>query len=89
MRRISRSWAGLLAAELAVLAGDGHALAGARADQVGLELGDHGEDLQALYDFLVIGCPNPRAIDRVLANLDALGIPTDHLSHNQDLAPFA
>lgn len=50
MRRISRSWAalsrGLLAAQLAVLAGDGHALAGALADQVGLELGDDREDLQ-------------------------------------------
>ena len=29
-----------------VLAGDVHALAGALADQVGLELGDDGEDLQ-------------------------------------------
>jgi hypothetical protein len=38
--------AGLLAAELPVLAGDVHALAGALADQVGLELGDDGEDLQ-------------------------------------------
>src|SRR6266581_5242565 len=36
----------LLAAQLAVLAGYGHALAGALADQVGLELGDDGEDLQ-------------------------------------------
>src|SRR5690349_22116092 len=37
---------GLLAAQLAVLAGDGQALAGALADQAGLELGDDGEDLQ-------------------------------------------
>ena len=37
---------GLLAAQLAVLAGDLRALAGALADQVGLELGDDGEDLQ-------------------------------------------
>ena len=29
-----------------MLAGDVHALAGALADQVGLELGDDGEDLQ-------------------------------------------
>ncbi len=33
---------GLLAAELAVLAGDGHALAGPLADEVSLELGDDG-----------------------------------------------
>jgi hypothetical protein len=37
---------GLLAAQLAVLAGDLHALAGALANQAGLELGDDGEDLQ-------------------------------------------
>src|SRR5437773_11702029 len=37
---------GLLAAQLAVLAGDGHALAGALADQAGLEPGDDVEDLQ-------------------------------------------
>jgi len=35
--------------EPAVLAGDVHALAGALADQVGLELGDDREDLTARY----------------------------------------
>jgi hypothetical protein len=29
------------------------------------------------------------AIQRVLANLDELGIPTRRLSHNHDHAPFA
>lgn len=38
--------AGLLAAELAVLAGDVHALAGPLADQVSLELGDRGQNRQ-------------------------------------------
>ena len=38
--------AGGLAAQFAPGAGDGHALAGALADQGGLKLGDDGEDLQ-------------------------------------------
>ena len=50
MRRISRSWAGLRWAACRAACpsgpGDGHALAGALPDQVGLELGDDGEDLQ-------------------------------------------
>ena len=37
---------GLLAAQLAPGPGDGHTLAGALPDQVGLELSDDGEDLQ-------------------------------------------
>ena len=44
---------------------------------------------QALYDLLAIGCRTPRAIEKLLANLDELGIPTRHLSHKKDLAPFA
>lgn len=46
-------------------------------------------DAQALYDLLVIGCRTPQATERMLGNLDDLGIPTDHLSHKKDLAPFA
>jgi len=44
---------------------------------------------QALYDLLVIGCRTPQAIEKVLANLAELGIPTEHLSHKKELAPFA
>lgn len=44
---------------------------------------------QAFYDLLVIGCRTPRAVEEVLANLDELGIPTGHLSHKNELAPFA
>ena len=34
-------------------------------------------------------CRAPQAIEQMLADLDELGIPTDRLSHNSDLAPFA
>ena len=37
---------GLLAAQFPLGAGDGHALAGAHADEIGLELGEGGEDIE-------------------------------------------
>ena len=37
---------GLLAAQFPPGAGDGHALAGAHADEIGFELGDGGEDIE-------------------------------------------
>ena len=37
---------GLLAAQFSFGAGDGHALAGAHADEIGLELGEGGEDVE-------------------------------------------
>ena len=37
---------GLLAAKLSLRAGDGHPLAGTHADQVALELGERGEDVE-------------------------------------------
>ena len=37
---------GLLAAQFPFVAGDGHALAGAHADEIGLELGEGGEDIE-------------------------------------------
>ena len=37
---------GLLAAQFPLCAGDGHALAGAHADEIGLELGEGGEDIE-------------------------------------------
>ena len=37
---------GLLAAQFPPGAGDGHALAGAHADEVGFELGEGGEDIE-------------------------------------------
>ena len=37
---------GLLAAQLPLGAGDGHALAGAHADEIGFELGEGGEDIE-------------------------------------------
>jgi len=46
-------------------------------------------DAQALYDLLVLGCRTAQATERMLSNLDELGIPTDHLSHKKHLAAFA
>ena len=37
---------GLLAAQFPFVAGDGHALAGAHADEIGFELGEGGEDIE-------------------------------------------
>ena len=37
---------GLLAAQFPLGAGDGHALAGAHADEIGFELGEGGEDIE-------------------------------------------
>ena len=37
---------GLLAAQFPPGAGDGHALAGAQADEIGFELGEGGEDIE-------------------------------------------
>ena len=37
---------GLLAAQFPPGAGDGHALAGAHADEIGFELGEGGEDIE-------------------------------------------
>ena len=37
---------GLLAAQFPFGAGDGHALAGAPADEIGFELGEGGEDIE-------------------------------------------
>ena len=37
---------GLLAAQLPLVAGDSHTLAGAHADEIGLELGEGGEDIE-------------------------------------------
>jgi hypothetical protein len=34
-------------------------------------------------------CRATQAIEQMLADLDELGVPTDRLSHNSDLAPFA
>jgi hypothetical protein len=42
---------------------------------------------QAFYDLLVIGCRSPQAIAKLLANLDELGIRTDHLSHKEASRP--
>ena len=50
---------------------------------------DDPADAQALYNVFAFGCRTPHAIKQLLATLDELGIPTDHLSHNRDLAPFA
>ena len=37
---------GLLTAQFLLGAGDGHALAGAHADEIGFELGEGGEDIE-------------------------------------------
>ncbi len=41
---------------------------------------------QALYDFIRPGCRTPQAVERALATLNELGIPTEHLSHNNSQA---
>ena len=43
---LGRGELGLLAAELALGLGDLHAFAGAGADEVGFEFGDHGQDVE-------------------------------------------
>lgn len=40
-------------------------------------------EAQALYEMLLIGCRTTRAVERMVANLDELGIPTGRLSHKQ------
>ena len=49
---------GRLAAELALVASDLHALAGAQADEVALELGESGEDVEEHPAHGIIGVVN-------------------------------
>ncbi len=45
-------------------------------------------EAQQLFNFLVIGCMTPQAVERVLDNFVELGIPIDTLSRNDALRPF-
>ncbi|MGO1385530.1 MAG: hypothetical protein ACTHU1_12185 [Arachnia sp.] len=45
-------------------------------------------EAQQLYNFLVIGCMTPQAVERVLDNFVELGIPIDTLSRNDAPRPF-
>ena len=65
--------AGGLAAQPAAGAGDGHALAGALADQGGLELGDDGEDLQEHPGHRVVPVVNRAAEGEPDATVGELG----------------
>ena len=58
---------GLLAAELALVLGDLHAFAGAGADEIGFEFGDHGQDVEEEFSDGVGGVVDGSAEARAVA----------------------
>lgn len=46
-------------------------------------------EAQILYNFMLYGCRTPNAAERVLANLEELGIAIDQLVHKPPIGPYA